>query len=58
MYDEMCVVSKGYLAVMAADNPSEREVTEKEAPDGNSDLNRSDLDPIYIGGLPMSRPIR
>ncbi|XP_031440246.1 laminin subunit alpha-1 isoform X2 [Clupea harengus] len=49
---------KGYLAVMAADNPSEREVTEKEAPDGNSDLNRSDLDPIYIGGLPMSRPIR
>uniref|UniRef100_A0A7N5ZS04 Laminin subunit alpha-1 n=1 Tax=Anabas testudineus TaxID=64144 RepID=A0A7N5ZS04_ANATE len=23
-----------------------------------SDMNRSDLDPIYIGGLPVSRPIR
>ncbi|KAL2085445.1 hypothetical protein ACEWY4_018765 [Coilia grayii] len=49
---------KGYLAVMAADNPSEREVTEAEAPGVASDLNRSDLDPIYIGGLPKSRPIR
>ncbi|KAG5268865.1 hypothetical protein AALO_G00217340 [Alosa alosa] len=49
---------KGYLAVMAADNPTEREVTEADAPGAASDLNRSDLDPIYIGGLPKSRPIR
>ncbi|XP_066538803.1 laminin subunit alpha-1 [Hoplias malabaricus] len=49
---------KGYLAVMAADNPSEREVMEAESPGTASDLNRSDLDPIYIGGLPASRPIR
>ncbi|XP_055037654.2 laminin subunit alpha-1 [Misgurnus anguillicaudatus] len=49
---------KGHLAVMAAENPSEREVMEGEAPGSSSDLNRSDLDPIYIGGLPASRPIR
>ncbi|XP_017562320.2 laminin subunit alpha-1 [Pygocentrus nattereri] len=49
---------KGYLAVMVADNPSEREVMEAESPGTASDLNRSDLDPIYIGGLPASRPIR
>uniref|UniRef100_A0A8B9K033 Basement membrane-specific heparan sulfate proteoglycan core protein n=1 Tax=Astyanax mexicanus TaxID=7994 RepID=A0A8B9K033_ASTMX len=49
---------KGYLAVMAADNASEREVMEAESPGTASDLNRSDLDPIYIGGLPASRPIR
>lgn len=46
------------MAVMAADNPSDREVAEAEAPGTASDLNRSDLDPIYIGGLPKSRPIR
>uniref|UniRef100_A0A4W4DP19 Laminin, alpha 1 n=1 Tax=Electrophorus electricus TaxID=8005 RepID=A0A4W4DP19_ELEEL len=49
---------KGYLAVMTADNPTEREVMEAESPGTASDLNRSDLDPIYIGGLPVSRPIR
>ncbi|XP_073796608.1 laminin subunit alpha-1 isoform X1 [Danio rerio] len=49
---------KGHLSVMAASNPSEREVLEAEAPGQASDLNRSDLDPIYIGGLPASRPIR
>ncbi|XP_016118870.1 laminin subunit alpha-1-like, partial [Sinocyclocheilus grahami] len=31
---------------------------EAESPGSASDLNRSDLDPIYIGGLPASRPIR
>uniref|UniRef100_A0AAY4A552 Laminin subunit alpha 1 n=1 Tax=Denticeps clupeoides TaxID=299321 RepID=A0AAY4A552_9TELE len=45
-------------AVMAADNPLERETIEAESPGLASDLNRSDLDPIYIGGLPKSRPIR
>ncbi|KTG37390.1 hypothetical protein cypCar_00039024, partial [Cyprinus carpio] len=49
---------RGHLSVMAADNPSEREVMEAESPGSASDLNRSDLDPIYIGGLPASRPIR
>lgn len=56
--EEVCVVSAGHLSVMAADNPSEREVMEAESPGSASDLNRSDLDPIYIGGLPASRPIR
>ncbi|KAK5850322.1 hypothetical protein PBY51_014581 [Eleginops maclovinus] len=49
---------KGYLSIMAADQPSEKEVLEAESPGTASDLNRSDLDPIYIGGLPASRPIR
>uniref|UniRef100_A0A8C7L321 Laminin, alpha 1 n=1 Tax=Oncorhynchus kisutch TaxID=8019 RepID=A0A8C7L321_ONCKI len=49
---------KVYMAVMAADNSSEKEIMEAESPGTASDLNRSDLDPIYIGGLPMSRPIR
>ncbi|XP_063063630.1 laminin subunit alpha-1 [Engraulis encrasicolus] len=49
---------KCHMSIMAADNTSDREVTEAEAPGAASDLNRSDLDPIYIGGLPMSRPIR
>ncbi|KAJ8010618.1 hypothetical protein DPEC_G00076940 [Dallia pectoralis] len=49
---------KAYMAVMAADNPSEKEIMEAESPGTASDLNRSDLDPIYIGGLPISRPIR
>uniref|UniRef100_A0A6Q2WY45 Laminin, alpha 1 n=1 Tax=Esox lucius TaxID=8010 RepID=A0A6Q2WY45_ESOLU len=48
---------KAYMAVMAADNSSEKEIMEAESPGTASDLNRSDLDPIYIGGLPMSRPI-
>uniref|UniRef100_A0A8C7T7S5 Laminin, alpha 1 n=1 Tax=Oncorhynchus mykiss TaxID=8022 RepID=A0A8C7T7S5_ONCMY len=45
---------KVYMAVMAADNSSEKEIMEAESPGTASDLNRSDLDPIYIGGLPMS----
>ncbi|KAM7389954.1 hypothetical protein PAMA_008234 [Pampus argenteus] len=49
---------KGHLSVMAADQSSEKEVLEAESPGMASDLNRSDLDPIYIGGLPASRPIR
>ncbi|XP_028288319.1 laminin subunit alpha-1 [Parambassis ranga] len=49
---------KGYLSIMAADQSSEKEVLEAESPGTASDLNRSDLDPIYIGGLPATRPIR
>ncbi|XP_041824167.1 laminin subunit alpha-1 [Melanotaenia boesemani] len=49
---------KGYLSIMAADQSSEKEVLEAESPGTSSDLNRSDLDPIYIGGLPSSRPVR
>ncbi|XP_058485060.1 laminin subunit alpha-1 isoform X1 [Solea solea] len=49
---------KVYLSIMAADQSSEKEVLEGESPGTASDLNRSDLDPIYIGGLPVSRPIR
>lgn len=52
------ILSAGYLSIMTADTPSEREVMEAESPGTASDLNRSDLDPIYIGGLPASRPIR
>lgn len=48
----------GYLSIMAADQSSEKEVLEAESPGSASDLNRNDLDPIYIGGLPASRPIR
>lgn len=48
----------GYLSIMAADQSSEKEVLEAESPGLASDLNRSDFDPIYIGGLPASRPIR
>ncbi|XP_061614328.1 laminin subunit alpha-1 isoform X2 [Phyllopteryx taeniolatus] len=49
---------KGHLSIMAADQSSEKEVLEAESPGSASDLNRFDLDPIYIGGLPASRPIR
>ncbi|XP_026219418.1 laminin subunit alpha-1 [Anabas testudineus] len=49
---------KGYLSVMASDQSAEKEVLEAESPGTASDMNRSDLDPIYIGGLPVSRPIR
>lgn len=52
------LVCAGYLSIMAADQSSEKEVLEAESPGIASDLNRSDLDPIYIGGLPASRPIR
>uniref|UniRef100_A0A673Z2N2 Laminin, alpha 1 n=1 Tax=Salmo trutta TaxID=8032 RepID=A0A673Z2N2_SALTR len=50
--------NKPYISVMAADNSSDKEIIEAQSPGSASDLNRSDLDPIYIGGLPMSRPIR
>lgn len=43
---------------MAADQTAEKEVLEAESPGTASDLNRSDLDPIYIGGLPSSRAVR
>ncbi|XP_029004531.1 laminin subunit alpha-1 [Betta splendens] len=49
---------KGYLSVMAADQTAEKEVLEAESPGSASDLNRSDLDPIYIGGVSASRAIR
>ncbi|PWA15691.1 hypothetical protein CCH79_00019580 [Gambusia affinis] len=49
---------KGYLSVMAAGQSSEKEVLEAESPGTASDLNRYDLDPIYIGGFPSSRAIR
>ncbi|XP_054882520.1 laminin subunit alpha-1-like isoform X2 [Poeciliopsis prolifica] len=49
---------KGYLSVMAAGQSSEKEVLEGESPGTASDLNRYDLDPIYIGGFPSSRAIR
>lgn len=51
-------VCPGYMSIMAADQSSEKEVLEAESPGTASDLNRSDLDPIYIGGLPASRPAR
>ncbi|XP_063307614.1 laminin subunit alpha-1 isoform X1 [Pelobates fuscus] len=49
---------QGILAVMDSYNSSQRETKQGEAPGSASDLNRSDKDPIYIGGLPRSRTIR
>ncbi|XP_033856869.3 laminin subunit alpha-1-like [Acipenser ruthenus] len=49
---------KGYLAVMDAYVPTNRETKEGTTSGSASDLNRSDKDPIYIGGLPRSRPVR
>ncbi|XP_068093303.1 laminin subunit alpha-1 [Hyperolius riggenbachi] len=46
------------LAVMDSYNSSQRENKQGEAPGTASDLNRSDKDPIYIGGLPRSRVVR
>lgn len=43
---------------MAEDQSSDKEVLEAESPGTASDLNRSDLDPVYIGGLPSSTPVR
>lgn len=57
-FTDGAAVFPGYLSIMAADQSSEKEVLEAESPGTASDLNRSDLDPIYIGGLPASRPIR
>ncbi|KAG9479046.1 hypothetical protein GDO78_012615 [Eleutherodactylus coqui] len=49
---------QGMLAVMDSHNSSQKETKQGEAPGTASDLNRSDKDPIYIGGLPRSRVIR
>ena len=48
----------GILAVMDAYNFSSKETKQGESPGVASDLNRSDKDPIYIGGLPRSRAVR
>ncbi|XP_053105976.1 laminin subunit alpha-1 isoform X2 [Hemicordylus capensis] len=49
---------EGILAVMEAYNLSSKEIKQGESPGTASDLNRSDKDPIYIGGLPRSRAVR
>ncbi|KAH0617809.1 hypothetical protein JD844_016413 [Phrynosoma platyrhinos] len=49
---------EGILAVMDAYNLSSKETKQGESPGVASDLNRSDRDPIYIGGLPRSRTVR
>ncbi|XP_053323844.1 laminin subunit alpha-1-like [Spea bombifrons] len=49
---------QGILAVMDSYNSTQRETKQGEAPGVASDLNRSDKDPIYIGGLPRSRSVR
>uniref|UniRef100_A0ABM5GDG7 Laminin subunit alpha-1 isoform X1 n=1 Tax=Pogona vitticeps TaxID=103695 RepID=A0ABM5GDG7_9SAUR len=49
---------EGILAVMDAYNFSSKETKQGESPGVASDLNRSDKDPIYIGGLPRSRAVR
>ncbi|GAB0182708.1 laminin subunit alpha-1 [Grus japonensis] len=49
---------QGILAVMDAYNLNYRETKQGESPGVASDLNRSDKDPIFIGGLPRSRTVR
>ncbi|KAL8182297.1 UNVERIFIED_CONTAM: hypothetical protein K2H54_051811 [Gekko kuhli] len=49
---------EGILAVMDAQNLSSKESKQGESPGTASDLNRSDKDPIYIGGLPRSRAVK
>ncbi|XP_038603188.1 laminin subunit alpha-1 [Tachyglossus aculeatus] len=49
---------QGLLAVIDAHNPSSKETKQGESPGASSDLNRSDKDPIYVGGLPRSRVVR
>ncbi|XP_038249040.1 laminin subunit alpha-1 [Dermochelys coriacea] len=49
---------QGVLAVMDAYNLHYKETKQGESPGVASDLNRSDKDPIYIGGLPRSRAVR
>ncbi|XP_029446888.1 laminin subunit alpha-1 [Rhinatrema bivittatum] len=49
---------QGLLAVMDIYNSSYKETKQGESPGVASDLNRSDKDPIYIGGLPRSRTVR
>ncbi|KAM3839038.1 laminin subunit alpha-1 [Vipera latastei] len=46
------------LAVMDAYSLNSKEIKQGESPGIASDLNRSDKDPIYIGGLPRSRTLR
>lgn len=48
----------GILAVMDAYNLNYKETKQGESPGVASDLNRSDKDPIFIGGLPRSRTVR
>uniref|UniRef100_A0A670YJF6 Laminin subunit alpha-1 n=1 Tax=Pseudonaja textilis TaxID=8673 RepID=A0A670YJF6_PSETE len=49
---------EGILAVMDAYSLNSKEIKQGESPGVASDLNRSDQDPIYIGGLPRSRTVR
>ncbi|XP_074843522.1 laminin subunit alpha-1 isoform X4 [Carettochelys insculpta] len=49
---------QGVLAVMDTYNLNYKETKQGESPGVASDLNRSDKDPIYIGGLPRSRTVR
>ncbi|KAG8133482.1 hypothetical protein E2320_011294 [Naja naja] len=49
---------EGILAVMDAYSLNSKEIKQGESPGVASDLNRSDKDPIYIGGLPRSRTVR
>ncbi|XP_077208858.1 laminin subunit alpha-1 isoform X1 [Paroedura picta] len=49
---------EGILAVMDAQNLSSKESKQGESPGAASDLNRSDKDPIYIGGLPRTRTVK
>uniref|UniRef100_A0A8C3QB86 Laminin subunit alpha-1 n=1 Tax=Geospiza parvula TaxID=87175 RepID=A0A8C3QB86_GEOPR len=49
---------QGILAVMDAYNLNYKETKQGESPGVASDLNRSDKDPIFIGGLPRSRALR
>uniref|UniRef100_A0A8C3XG57 Laminin subunit alpha-1 n=1 Tax=Cyanoderma ruficeps TaxID=181631 RepID=A0A8C3XG57_9PASS len=49
---------KQVLAVMDAYNLNYKETKQGESPGVASDLNRSDKDPIFIGGLPRSRALR
>uniref|UniRef100_A0A8B9DK31 Laminin subunit alpha-1 n=1 Tax=Anser cygnoides TaxID=8845 RepID=A0A8B9DK31_ANSCY len=48
---------QGMLAVMDAYNLNYKETKQGESPGVASDLNRSDKDPIFIGGLPRSRAV-
>ncbi|NXI37250.1 LAMA1 protein, partial [Galbula dea] len=49
---------QGILVVMDAYNLNYKETKQGESPGVASDLNRSDKDPIFIGGLPRSRAVR
>uniref|UniRef100_A0A672TFA1 Laminin subunit alpha-1 n=1 Tax=Strigops habroptila TaxID=2489341 RepID=A0A672TFA1_STRHB len=49
---------QGILAVMDAYNLNYKETKQGESPGVASDLNRSDKDPVFIGGLPRSRIVR